>query len=131
MAPHFVTDFEPRYGELVEVAPGIRRIVARNPSKYTGWGTGTYVLGRGRVTVVDPGALSETRVRAAPTPSWGGDGSGPVERTLRQLRRDAAATDVEIVVRVEEGKVNETLARVADEEGAGLIVTGTVSSVGR
>ncbi len=80
------------------------------------------------VTVVDPGALSETRVRAAPTPSWGGDGSGPVERTLRQLRRDAAATDVEIVVRVEEGKVNETLARVADEEGAGLIVTGIARS---
>lgn len=55
MAPRFLTDFDPRYGELVDVAPGIRRIVARNPSKYTGWGTGTYVLGRGTVAVVDPG----------------------------------------------------------------------------
>ncbi|HRQ35059.1 MAG TPA: universal stress protein [Chiayiivirga sp.] len=80
------------------------------------------------VTVVDPGTLSETRVRAAPPPSWGGDDNGPVARTLRQLRRDAAATDVDIVVRVEEGRVNETLARVAVEEGAGLIVTGIARS---
>lgn len=80
------------------------------------------------VTVVDPGTLSETRVRAAPQPSWGGDDNGPVARTLRQLRRDAAATDVDIVVRVEEGRVNETLARVAVEEGAGLIVTGIARS---
>lgn len=80
------------------------------------------------VTVVDPGTLSETRVRAAPPPSWGGDDDGPAARTLRQLRRDAAATDVDIVVRVEEGRVNETLARVAVEEGAGLIVTGIARS---
>lgn len=80
------------------------------------------------VTVVDPGTLSETRVRAAPPPSWGGDDDGPAARTLRQLRRDAAATDVDIVVRVEEGRVNETLARVAAEEGAGLIVTGIARS---
>jgi glyoxylase-like metal-dependent hydrolase (beta-lactamase superfamily II) len=51
----FETDFDPRYGELVEVSPLLRRIVARNPSKYTFHGTGTYVVGRGRVAVIDPG----------------------------------------------------------------------------
>lgn len=80
------------------------------------------------LTVVDPGTLSVERVRAAPEPSWGGDRGGPVERTLRQLRRDAAATDVEIVVRVEEGKVAETLARIAREEHADIIVTGIARS---
>lgn len=80
------------------------------------------------LTVVDPGTLSVERVRAAPEPSWGGDRGGPVERTLRQLRRDAAATDVEIVVRVEEGKVSETLARIAREENADIIVTGIARS---
>ena len=80
------------------------------------------------VTVVDPGTLSETRVRAAPLPSWGGSDGGPIARTLRQMHRDAAATDLDIAVRVEEGKVNETLARVAAEEGAGLIVTGVARS---
>lgn len=80
------------------------------------------------VTVVDPGTLSEPRERAAPEPSWGGVSGGPVARALRQLRRDAAAADVDIDVRVEEGKVNETLARVAAEEGAQLIVTGIARS---
>ncbi len=80
------------------------------------------------VTVVDPGTLSETRVRAAPQPSWGGAGDGPAERTLRQLQHDAGADDVEIAVRVEEGRINETLARVAAEEGARLIVTGIARS---
>jgi glyoxylase-like metal-dependent hydrolase (beta-lactamase superfamily II) len=37
------------------VAPGIRRIVARNPSPFTFRGTGTYVVGDGEVAVIDPG----------------------------------------------------------------------------
>lgn len=45
----------PRAGEMVELAPGLRRIIAPNPSPMTYWGTNTYVLGRGAVTLVDPG----------------------------------------------------------------------------
>jgi glyoxylase-like metal-dependent hydrolase (beta-lactamase superfamily II) len=52
----FVTLDEPPYGELVRVASGIARIVARNPSKFTYRGTGTYVLGDGSdAIVIDPG----------------------------------------------------------------------------
>ncbi len=40
---------------MERVAPLIRRIVARNPSPFTWHGTGTYVIGEGRVAVVDPG----------------------------------------------------------------------------
>lgn len=43
------------YGEVTEVAPGIRRIVAENPSPFTLYGTGTYIVGRGEVAVIDPG----------------------------------------------------------------------------
>ncbi|HYC12623.1 MAG TPA: MBL fold metallo-hydrolase [Stellaceae bacterium] len=43
------------YGVLEQVTPLVRRIVARNPSPYTADGTGTYVVGRGRVAVIDPG----------------------------------------------------------------------------
>lgn len=43
------------YGRLEPVAPGLRRIVARNPSSFTFHGTGTYVVGQGRVAVIDPG----------------------------------------------------------------------------
>jgi glyoxylase-like metal-dependent hydrolase (beta-lactamase superfamily II) len=43
------------YGRLEPVAPGIRRIVARNPGPFTFKGTGTYVVGEGEVAVIDPG----------------------------------------------------------------------------
>lgn len=52
----FVTLDDPHYGEVVDVAPGIRRVIARNPSKFTYHGTGTYLVGSGRhVAVIDPG----------------------------------------------------------------------------
>ena len=51
----FSREFEFEYGVLEQVAPRVRRIVARNPSPFTWHGTGTYVLGEGRVAVVDPG----------------------------------------------------------------------------
>lgn len=43
------------YGEVSHVAPGIRRVIAENPSPFTLYGTGTYILGRGEVAVIDPG----------------------------------------------------------------------------
>ena len=64
MAPVFDTDFDPRYGDLVTVSPLLRRIVARNPSKYTFHGTGTYVIGHGSVAVVDPGPADESHIGA-------------------------------------------------------------------
>ncbi len=60
----FLTEFEPAYRQIVDVAPGIRRVVAENPSKFTAWGTGTYLLGRGEVAVVDPGPLLDSHVDA-------------------------------------------------------------------
>ncbi|MEQ8840005.1 MAG: MBL fold metallo-hydrolase [Acidimicrobiales bacterium] len=62
MAPRFDTDFAPRHGELVDVSPLLRRIVCNNPSKFTFHGTGTYVIGRGDVAVVDPGPRDERHV---------------------------------------------------------------------
>jgi len=56
----FVTDLTFAYGVLEEAAPNVRRLVARNPSPFTHVGTGTYVVGQGRVAVIDPGpALAE------------------------------------------------------------------------
>lgn len=51
----FLTEFDPRHGQLVQVAPGIQRVVADNPSKFTAWGTGTYLVGEDDVAVIDPG----------------------------------------------------------------------------
>jgi glyoxylase-like metal-dependent hydrolase (beta-lactamase superfamily II) len=51
----FRRDFAYDYGKLEPVAPGIRRIIARNPGPFTFRGTGTYVVGEGQVAVIDPG----------------------------------------------------------------------------
>lgn len=42
-------------GQLHEIAPGVRRLVARNPGYMTGPGTNTYLIGMHRYLVIDPG----------------------------------------------------------------------------
>ena len=51
----FVTLDDPRYGEVVQVAPHVQRVIAKNPSKFTYFGTGTYLVGDSDVAVIDPG----------------------------------------------------------------------------
>ena len=51
----FRRDMDFEYGVIEDVAPMIRRIIARNPGPFTFHGTGTYIVGRGRVAVIDPG----------------------------------------------------------------------------
>jgi glyoxylase-like metal-dependent hydrolase (beta-lactamase superfamily II) len=41
--------------EAIELAPGVRRILAPNPSMMTGPGTNTYLLGDAEIAVLDPG----------------------------------------------------------------------------
>lgn len=55
MAPRFLTEFDPDYGQAVVVADGIERVVADNPNMFTAWGTGTYIVGDREVAVIDPG----------------------------------------------------------------------------
>jgi glyoxylase-like metal-dependent hydrolase (beta-lactamase superfamily II) len=51
----FERAFDARYGEAVAVSAQIRRVLARNPSPFTFKGTGTMIVGHGRVAVIDPG----------------------------------------------------------------------------
>lgn len=51
----FQKAFEFAYGESRTISPLIRRVVARNAGRFTGPGTGTFIVGRGRVAVIDPG----------------------------------------------------------------------------
>jgi glyoxylase-like metal-dependent hydrolase (beta-lactamase superfamily II) len=64
VALSFLNDFDPHRGECVQVAPGLRRVVADNPSKFTAWGTGTYLVGTGEVAVIDPGPALDAHVDA-------------------------------------------------------------------
>ncbi len=60
----FLTEPEVDYGAVVEMAPGLRRVIANNPSKFTYRGTGTYIVGQGRVAIVDPGPDDADHVAA-------------------------------------------------------------------
>jgi len=42
-------------GKVEQVAPGVRRLLAGNPSPFTYTGTQTYFVGKGEVAVIDPG----------------------------------------------------------------------------
>jgi glyoxylase-like metal-dependent hydrolase (beta-lactamase superfamily II) len=42
-------------GKVEQVAPGVRRLLAPNPSPFTYTGTQTYIVGEGEVAVIDPG----------------------------------------------------------------------------
>ena len=51
----YVRDIDIDYGRCDQVSPLIRRVTARNPGPFTFLGTGTYIVGRGEVAVIDPG----------------------------------------------------------------------------
>ena len=51
-------------GKVEEVAPGIRRILCNNPGPFTFKGTVSYIVGRGRVAIIDPGPLDEPHIAA-------------------------------------------------------------------
>ncbi|OWY05210.1 MBL fold metallo-hydrolase [Thioclava sp. F1Mire-8] len=51
-------------GKMEELQPGLRRILAPNPSPMTYTGTCTYVIGTGEVAVVDPGPADPAHLQA-------------------------------------------------------------------
>lgn len=47
-----------------EPMPGVRRVMADNPGPFTFKGTMSYIIGRGKVAIVDPGPLDERHAEA-------------------------------------------------------------------
>ena len=60
----FQREFECEYGVVEQLSPLIRRVVARNPSAFTFYGTGTYIIGHGEVAIIDPGPDLADHVQA-------------------------------------------------------------------
>src|SRR2546428_13325330 len=51
-------------GRVEEVRQGVRRLLCNNPGPFTFKGTVSYIVGRGRVAIIDPGPLDETHIAA-------------------------------------------------------------------
>jgi glyoxylase-like metal-dependent hydrolase (beta-lactamase superfamily II) len=60
----FDKSFDLVAGTPKEVAPGVRAIVANNPGPFTFKGTVSYIVGRGRVAVIDPGPDDDAHIGA-------------------------------------------------------------------
>lgn len=57
-----MSPFGPAMPAFSKLAPGIRRLVAPNPSMMTGPGTNTYLFGSAAVAVLDPGPVIESHL---------------------------------------------------------------------
>ena len=60
----FNRNFPLKPGIVEEVRPGIRRVLCDNPSPFTFTGTVSYILGAGKVAIIDPGPDSEAHAKA-------------------------------------------------------------------
>ena len=54
---------QPNYDKIVDVLPLIRRILAPNPSPFTYTGTGTYIIGRKDIGIIDPGPKIDSHIK--------------------------------------------------------------------
>src|SRR5580693_6243136 len=60
----FVSAREPPSRALTQLSPMVRRLVAPNASPFTFNGTCTYIVGEGKVAIVDPGPEDDTHLSA-------------------------------------------------------------------
>src|SRR6202050_1559686 len=51
-------------GHAKQVAPGVRALVANNPGPFTYKGTVSYIIGRGKVAILDPGPDDDAHIGA-------------------------------------------------------------------
>ena len=60
----FNKDFPLKAGVVEEVMPGLRRILCDNPGPFSFTGTLCYIVGRGKVAVIDPGPDDAAHAKA-------------------------------------------------------------------
>jgi len=63
----FVREITFDYGACDELSPLIRRVICNNPGPFTYTGTGTYIIGKGNVAVIDPGPRNDDHLQALMT----------------------------------------------------------------
>src|SRR5262249_26290680 len=113
----FVREIDIEYGRCDEVSPLIRRVTANNPGPFTYKGTGTYIVGRGEVAVIDPGPDDPNHL-AALNAAIGGERVGAILVTHHHLDHSplaaplAAATGAPVFGRAAPDPVTEDGVKV-------------------
>jgi glyoxylase-like metal-dependent hydrolase (beta-lactamase superfamily II) len=60
----YVREMEVAYGHPAQLTPLVTRVLAENPGPFTFHGTGTYLVGRNELAVIDPGPLLDSHLQA-------------------------------------------------------------------
>lgn len=60
----FDRNFDVPHGEAAQLSPLVRRVLVNNPSPYTFKGTNSFIVGKGRVAVIDPGPDDDAQLAA-------------------------------------------------------------------
>lgn len=60
----FEKQFEPAHGQVVSVTDQVRRVTCNNPGPFTFHGTNSYIVGRGKVAIIDPGPEDDAHLEA-------------------------------------------------------------------
>src|SRR5690242_379567 len=66
MSDHIPFDksFDLAPGKVEEAYPGVRRLLCNNPGPFTFKGTVSYIVGKDRVAIIDPGPVDEAHIAA-------------------------------------------------------------------
>ncbi|MBB97672.1 MAG: MBL fold metallo-hydrolase [Rhodobacteraceae bacterium] len=103
-------DFDPPVGVAEEIQPGLRRILADNPSPMTYRGTNTYLLGETELAVIDPGP----------------DAPGHLDAILAAV---GAGQSISHIVITHSHRDHSTLARpLAEATGAPVLAFGNATA---
>lgn len=64
MSIPFIKNLDFKYGEVSQLSPLIARVVCNNPSPFTYYGTGTYLIGQNNLVIIDPGPNDDEHLAA-------------------------------------------------------------------
>lgn len=121
-------------GQLDEIAPGVRRLVARNPGFMTGPGTNTYLVGTQRCAVIDPGPHDLVHIERIVEAAGGGGVAAILATHTHPDHSPAVAvlahfTGAEVFGRraPEHGRQDATFAPTRDLDDGDIVDVGALS----
>ena len=62
MKNYYNKNFKANYNTFETIDSNVKRLLAKNPSPFTFYGTGTYIIGHNDLAVIDPGPLIESHI---------------------------------------------------------------------